>query len=169
MYETYAILENGQIVAYPVNPRVWLAMQNCYNVPEYWDGGVLDGKTYVYCHNFAPTPPYNKNLQEVMPTQNPDNGLWYRQYTFVDATPEEISHRTADAIEGVNNGISVLLQMVDERQAEINLMSVEKQTEWALYKEQVLALKNISDFPWGVVWPNMPDDGNQLNIGVERL
>lgn len=169
MYEHYAIIENDQVVEYPVNPRVFLALQNCYNVPEYWTGGVLDGKTYVYCHNFAPTPPYDKSLLEVTPIKNPENGHWYRQYTFVDATPEEIAERTAYATECASNGVMYLLKMVADKQPEIELLSPEKQAEWAAYKAQVEAIPNLPTFPWGFQWPQPPDDGEQVTIGVERI
>lgn len=169
MFEHYAIIENDQVVEYPVNPRVFLALQNCYNVPEYWPGGVLDGKTYVYCHNFAPTCPYDKNLLEVTPTKNLENGYWYRQYTFVDATLEEIAERTAIAIEGANNGVMFLLKMIADKQPEIDLMSAGKQSEWAAYKAQIEAIPTLPTFPWGFEWPQPPDDGEQVNIVVERV
>lgn len=169
MYEHYAIIENDQVIEYPVNPRVFLVLQNCYNVPEYWPGGVLDGKTYVYCHNFAPTPPYDKNLLEVTPIKNPENGYWYREYVFVDATQEEIAERTLVATEAAVNGVNALLKMIEEKQPEILLMSVEKQAEWAAYKAQVEAIPNSPNYPFGFIWPTVPDDGNQINIGVERV
>ena len=75
MYTHYAIIENDQVIEYPVNPRVFLALQNCYNVPEYWEGGVLDGKTYVYCHNFEPAYDYTKNLREVQTVVSGDGNF----------------------------------------------------------------------------------------------
>lgn len=169
MFETYAIIVNGQVVEYPVNPRVWLAAQNCYNVPEYWQGGVLDGKTYVYCNNFAPTPPYDKNLKEVTPIQSPENGLWYRQYIFVDATPSEIAERTAAETETVIGGIHFLLKMVADKAHAISQLPEDKQLEWANYKSSLLALSKDPNFPWISGWPQIPDDGQQVNIGLERV
>lgn len=169
MYENYAIIENDEVVEYPVNPRVFLALQNCYNVPEYWTGGVLDGKQYVYCHCFAPTPPYNKNIIELTPVKNPENGLWYRQYDFVDATPEEIAERTAYRLLCISNDVDTANKYLDSIQIEISQLSEEDQALWAQYKTDLNNLAQQDGYPWDFVWPNKPTNPERLSIGVERI
>ena len=166
MYTHYAIIENDAIVEYPVNPRVFLALQNCYNVPEYWEGGVLDGKTYVYCHNFEPYCDYTKNLQEVQPIKNPENGLWYRQYALVDATAEEIAERTNAQIERVHNSIQSALAGYDAMQTILDEIEPEK---WDAVRAKLRDVPNQPGFPWNIEWPQTPDSEIVVAIGVERL
>lgn len=166
MYTHYAIIENDEIVEYPVNPRVFLALQNCYNVPEYWEGGVLDGKTYVYCHNFEPYCDYTKNLQEVQPAKNPDNGMWYRQYELIDASPEEVAARTNAQIERVHNSIRSALAGYDAMQTILEEIEPEK---WDAVRAKLRDVPNQPGFPWDIEWPQTPDTEIVVSIGVERL
>lgn len=169
MYEHYAIIdENDKILEYPTNPRVFLTEQNCYNVPEYWTGGILNGKKYVYCHNFEPTCPYDKNHVEGLPLKDPDNGLWYRQYYAVDATPEEIEQRTLQRKQAVINSVVVSLKTIDELQAQITEYPPEEQEKWAQFRQAVSELPLIEN-PWEVKMPKSPNDGNNLTVTVERL
>ena len=169
MYENYAIIENDQVVEYPVNPRVFLALQNCYNVPEYWTGGVLDGKQYVYCHCFAPTPPYNKNIIELTPVKNPENNLWYRQYDFVDATAEEIAERTAHQILCIQNDVDTTVAYLDSIQDKILTLAESEKQAWAQYRLAVTNLDQQLSYPWDFVWPVRPANENRLSISVERV
>lgn len=166
MYVHYAVVENDQLVEYPVNPRVFLALQNCYNVPEYWEGGVLDGKTYVYCHNFEPPSIYTKNIVEVTPLKNPENGLWYRQYEYVDASPEEIEQRTALEAERARNTIRVSLEQFDAMQTILDELEPEK---WDVVRAKLRDVPNQPGFPWNIEWPQTPDAEIVVAIGVERL
>jgi len=169
MYEYYAIIENDVVVQYPVNPRIFLAMQNCYNVPEYWTGGILDGKQYVYCHNFEPTAPYTKNIVEVTPVKNEQDGMWYRKYEFVDASAEEIAARVAHQKLCISNDVTDMTAYVDSIQSEIAQLSEVEQQRWAQYKTDLINLTQQQGYPWVLVWPKRPSDQSRLSIGVERI
>jgi hypothetical protein len=156
MFEHYAIIdETDTVLEYPTNPRVFLTEQNCYNVPEYWPGGILNGKKYVYCHNFEPTCPYDKNHKEGLPLKDPNNGLWYRQYYAVDATPEEMAQRTIQRREQLQNTTLIILKTVEEMQLEIAQMPPEVQAQWQNYKTEVAQVASAAN-PWEARFPPRP-------------
>ena len=165
MFTTYAEIKDGQIVAYPVDPHVKSA-DGTWNVHPFWQGGQLDGKTYVFCHNQDIPCDYTQAVVEVMPKQNDETGLWYRQYELVPATAEVIEQRTAERAEGVRNSITYLCTVADN--ALSKPLTDQQRADWQTYRSNVVSLLTHPNFPWGVVLPDTPDEIKPV-IEVTRL
>jgi hypothetical protein len=165
MFTKYAQIENGQVIAYPLDPHV-KNEHGELNVPEYWTGGDIDGKSYVYCHNTEPFYNYTQDIVEITPVMNSENGLWYRQYQIVPASEEVVTQRTQIKAEQVN-GTAKSLQAVADK-ALSKLLTEEQKTNWENYKLQISSLIASAESPWEIVWPPLPDEVNPI-IEVTRL
>lgn len=160
MYTTYAIIEAGSVVEYPVNPAL------SHSIPAYWLGGVLDGKEYVFCHNREPAITYEQNLKEVTPVFDAADGWWYRSYEVVPASPEEIQVRTQAAVEAFNNTLAELNARAAE--ALTKELTDEQRADWNAYVTALQDVDSQPSYPWNINWPKPPDI-NTISIGVERL
>lgn len=163
----YAEIKDGQVVAYPVCP-IEVNPYTCEsNLPVNWDGGVYDGKEYVFCHNQEPYCDYKHNLVEVMPKKNPDNGLWYRQYEVVPATEQEIADRIAERTRIVLADIERLLEELQADEAYIMSLSQSQIEAWNQYAADLQAMPQNPNFPW-IGFPERPNNVSP-NIGVTRV
>lgn len=163
----YAVIENGQVVEYPVCPIIIDPVTCHSNLPVNWDGGVFEGKQYVFCHNIEPDCDYMHNLVEGTPVLNQANGLWYRHYDVVPATPEEIQQRSDARAQGLLNAVQREVAQVQEDQAYIASLSQEQQDDWAAFLQQIQNLHLQEGFPW-IGFPQRPQHTNP-EITVERI
>ena len=163
----FAEIKDGQVVVYPVCP-IEVNPYTCEsNLPVDWAGGIYEEKEYVFCHNVEPFCDYKHNLVEVMPKQNPDNGLWYRQYEVVPATAEEIADRTAERARMVLADIQRMLEEVQAKQEYISSLTQPQIDAWSQYTADLQAMPQNPDFPW-IGFPQMPSE-EQPEIGVTRV
>lgn len=170
MFTTYALIKNGAVVEYPVNPRVWNISTESYNISEYWMGGELDGKMYAFVHNNPPkTYPFKNAVENNVPVLNPDNQLWYRGYNVVDASLEEIAQRTAWEIDSVQERRNSYLTEAQEALSKITNLPPEGQQEWDAYFADLQNIESQSSFPWDLTWPTRPDQVQRVKIEVERI
>jgi len=179
MFTHYAQIENGQVVAYPVNPRVMDRSTGEYNVFQFWTGGELDGKTYVFCHNREPEyNPHTQNLVEGQPVFLEDENIWVRTHSIVEATDEEKAVRHQRQLDGSVNEIAMLLQTIEVLEPEIALLDDVSKARWEVYKQAVANMSNQPGFPFNmevpemnIDWPKRPDDDTQqvMKLTVERI
>lgn len=170
MFTTYALIEAGAVVEYPVNPRVWNISTESYNISEYWMGGELDGKTYMFVHNAPPAVPHTKNaVENNVPVFNSDNQLWYRGYDVVDASAEEIAERTDREVDSVRHIRDMYVTEGQEVLSKITNLPPEGQQEWDAYFADLRNLESQSSFPWDLTWPIRPDQVQRVKIEVERV
>lgn len=169
MFTKYAIIENGEVVQYPVNPRVWVASAEKYNIPEYWAGGEFEGKTYVLCHNREPAHTPRQSLKETLPVYDTESGFWYRHYDIVPATEEEIETRIHPYSLGVENAQKMFLQELETLAPKIALLPAEEQQKWAEYAALVNAITLQAGFPFEIDWPQKPIDAAAPKMEVERI
>jgi hypothetical protein len=169
MYKHYAVLKDGVVVEYPVDPRTWVVLANSYNIPEYWEGGELDGKTYVFCHNKPPNHNYDETLVEKTPALNPENGLWYRQYDVVKLDAEALSELREAAQLGVDILQKRLLSEMEAIANTIVELSAMEQEKWQRYKNDLLNLHVQPDYPFFYITPTRPDELDDLKMKVTRV
>ena len=169
MFKNYAIIKNGVVLEYPVDPRTWVVSANAYNIPEYWEGGELDGKTYVFCHNKPPSHNYDETLAEKTPALNPESGLWYRQYDVVKLDAEALAELKLLAQRGADDLQKRFLFAVEEMSATIAELSAEEQDKWQQYKTALLQLSDQPDYPFFYVVPTRPDELDNLKMKMERV
>jgi len=161
----YAEIQDGKVVAYPVCPVV-VQPTGESNLPVDWDGGEYNGKHYVFCHNEEPRCDHEHNLVEVTPRLSPENGLWYRQYQVVPASPEEIQQRTAQRKGLMDDQIAREVADYNANQDYIGSLSQEQQSEWSEFISTVQALPQQPGYPW-IPYPSRPNVSP--NIGVTRV
>jgi len=169
MYKHYAVLKDGVVVEYPVDPRTWVVSANSYNIPEYWEGGELDGKTYVFCHNKPPNHNYDETLVEKTPALNPENGLWYRQYDVVKLDAQALSELREAAQLGVDILQKRLLSEMEAIANTIAELSAVEQEKWQRYKNDLLNLHVQPDYPFFYITPTRPDELDDLKMKVARV
>jgi hypothetical protein len=169
MYKHYAVLKDGVVVEYPVDPRTWVVSANSYNIPEYWEGGELDGKTYVFCHNKPPNHNYDETLVEKTPALNPENGLWYRQYDVVKLDAQALSELREAALLGVDILQKRLLSEMEAIANTIAELSAVEQEKWQRYKNDLLNLHVQPDYPFFYITPTRPDELDDLKMKVARV
>jgi len=147
MYTHYAIIENAQVVQYPVDPH---RRENGDLIPHaLWVGGEFEGKTYAYCHDLD-RPPYNQitqDLQEVTPVFDPVRGGWYRSYIVVPASEAVLTKRRGEKIVEIVNTMQNTVSYVDEVLMNSTLTDADR-SEWVTYKERWLAVTTDPAFPW---------------------
>ena len=169
MYIHYAHIENGVVVEYPVNPRVRDHATNTFNIHEYWEGGELNGKVYVFCHNTPPVFRYDEALIEKKPAFNAETGLWHRQYDLVKVSPETLSKRREMAQNNINELLDILfIDLAKMAQIISELSDVEK-NKWQEYRSALLNIPAQMDYPFYYNIPIRPDEMQDLKIGVTRI
>lgn len=170
MFTTYAIIQNNAVVEYPVNPRVWNIQTESFNVPEYWPGGELNGKTYVYCHNNPPKAyPMKNAVENNRPVFDAATNLWYRGYDLVDATPTEIAERTQMQLQSIEDEKKYLIAEGLKARDAIENLPLEGQQEWDTYFTDLQNIESQASFPWDLTWPTRPDQVQRVKIEVERV
>lgn len=150
MYTDYAIIENEQVVEYPVNPHL------TQKIPDYWLGGELDGKQYVFCHmgvyNYDPETQY---LVESTPILDKESGNWYRSFSAVDYSGEELQKRIAELTQITQNTIEEMCNTADANIQNLRF-SIERRNAWAEYKTAVQNVLSQENAPFKLVWPQEP-------------
>lgn len=170
MYINYAIVKDGAVLEYPVNPRVWDLSSEEFNVPDYWLGGELNGKTYVYVHTFAPYCHPTLNLVEkTLPAFDSERNAWLRQYDFVAASEEEIAERREMHVRGVQTTMANLLAAYYQKMQLILDLPAEEQAKWDAYRDALLSIPQQPDYPFVFTLPQSPESQVKVNIGVARI
>ncbi len=169
MYKHYAIIENGVVVEYPVNPRVWVVSQNSYNVPEVWQGGELDGKTYVACHMPIVAQKPTENLVEKTPVFDQEIGFWMRQFDVVSATAEEVAERRPRYLQGAVNVLAAKLQEYNEKLPLILQLPLNEQIKWQEYAASLMTISQQPEYPFVFHIPESPENQVTVKIGVARI
>jgi len=169
MFKNYAIVQDGVVIEYPVDPRVWLVSENTYNISEYWEGGELNGKTYVFCHNKEPAHAYDESLVEATPTFNVDEGLWYRRYEIVKVDNETLAERKQLAQDSADALLSRLFVDLDAMSQTISELSVDEQNKWQTYRVLLTQVPQQSMYPFEYELPFTPDYLQDLKIKVTRI
>lgn len=171
MFTHYAQIENGVVVAYPVDPHTMV--DGVMTPTGTWLGGEFEGKTYVYCHDEQPAIDPTQDLVEGTPAFDSVRGNWYRQYTIVLATAQVIAERKAAQTELVHSTVSVIIGDIQ------NVLSRDltdsDRAAWVAFRNQTMAVLSSPTFPWGIVWPMPPENtsvawnGETVNMGVTRV
>lgn len=170
MYTQYAqISADNTVIEYPVNPRSWDISKGDFNVDIYWQGGELNGKIYVLCHNMEPATQYDEALIEKTPAINPDNGLWYRQYDVVKVSPEVLEERRAFAAQGAQNTKAMLLRDYAEKESMIASLSIEMQQKWAEYYASIVNMETHPGYSFSMGILPSPDTSHKIKLQVTRI
>jgi len=165
MYEHYAIIKDGQVVEYPVNPR----LQDS-GLPDNWWGGEIAGQTYVFVHNQEPEHDYRKKaVENNKPWYHAEWGYWYRGYDIVDASSEEIAQRVAHQTEGMRNHIAYEIAKSQANLEKLGTIPAETQQQWDAYFAEMQAIEQQAGFPWDIQWPTEPHRVNRIQATVERI
>jgi len=171
MFTHYAKIENGVVVAYPVDPHK--LVDGVVEPTANWLGGEFEGATYVYCHEDPPPIDHTQELVETTPAFDPVRGYWYRQYTIVPASAEVIATRTAAQTAIVQDCVADIINSVQSELAG-NLTDSDRAL-WVEFRKQTLSVLSAPTFPWNIVWPTPPKNtsvkwnGEEVNIGVTRV
>lgn len=160
MYTTYAIIENGSVVEYPVDPH------NKHEIDPLWEGGVLDGKEYVFCHNKEPLASPEQKLVETRPAFDIASGLWYRQYNIVQEDPVVVAEKRAVAVERSLATVAACEAVAAEILSKE--LTDQQRQDWLTYKNDLQSAVGKDNYPWTLTLPQPPDQ-NSLKIEVERL
>lgn len=171
IYTTYALIENGVVVEYPVNPRVTLASTGDFNVPWNWGGGELDGKTYAYCHDKKPWTTHEEIAVETgAPYFDAEFGLWYRGYEVQAAPAELIAERRAEADATIQRDIATMIGQYSDAKAQELGLSDSQRADWARFRTEMLAVPNQAGYPFQFSWPLLPDSQeNKMTLEVVRV
>jgi hypothetical protein len=171
MFTHYAQIENGVVVAYPVDPH---KMVDGEMMPTgTWLGGEFEGKTYAYCHDEQPATDHTQDLVETAPAFDSVRGYWYRQYTIVSASAAVMEARKAKQTAIVQDCVADIINSVQDALAG-NLTDADKAL-WVEFRNQTLAVLSAPTFPWNIVWPTPPENtavnwnGGTVDIGVTRV
>lgn len=171
MFTHYAQIENGVVVAYPVDPHK--IVDGVMTPTGTWLGGEFEGKTYAYCHDEPPAIDHTQDLVEGTPTFDPVRENWYRQYTIVSATAEVIAARKAAQAAIVQDCVADIIGSVHGVLAG-NLTDADRAL-WTAFRNQTMAVLYAPTFPWDIVWPMPPENtsvawnGETVDIGVTRV
>jgi hypothetical protein len=169
-YINYAVVKNGVVVEYPVNPRVLLASTQEYNIPHNWEGGDLDGKTYVFCHDSKPYTDYTEVLIETTPYYDQTKQLWYRGYQKQTAPAELITMRRSSAAAIAQNSILSLLETYSNSRALELELSDKQKADWTQYCSVLQSIPNQSGYPMRIEWPEVPDSAaTVMKLEVVRV
>jgi hypothetical protein len=170
IYTTYALIENGVVVEYPVNPRVLIASTGDFNVPWNWGGGELDGKTYAYCHDKKPVTTHEEITVETTPYFDVEAGLWYRGYEIQPAPPELVVERYGVAYTSVRRAIAgMIAQYSDAKAQELGLTETQR-ADWTRFRTEMQAVPQQAGYPFQFSWPVRPDSvENKMTLQVVRV
>jgi hypothetical protein len=170
IYTTYALIENGAVIEYPVNPRVLIASTGDFNVPWNWGGGELGGKTYAYCHDKKPPTTHEEITVETTPYFDIEMSLWYRGYEIQPAPPELISERIEIAYTASQQAIAyIITQYSDARAQELELTETQR-ADWARFRTEMQAVPQQAGYPFQFKWPVFPDSTeNKMTLQVVRV
>jgi len=170
IYTTYALIENGVAVEYPVNPRVTLASTGDFNVPWNWGGGELDGKTYAYCHDKKPWTTHEQITVETTPYFDAEAGLWYRGYEIQTAPPELIAERYRVADTTVRQSILDITEFYSDARAQELELTEEQRADWVRFRTEMNAVPQAAGYPFQFEWPIFPDSQeNKMTLKVVRV
>lgn len=145
---TYAKIEDGQIVEYPVyEGDIRLRFSNVsfptpFVAPEGYTR-VLDA--------IPPEISPLHNLVEGVPVQI--DGQWTRQWFITDATKDQIADRTAACWVAIRADRNRRLAACDWTQLADAPVDA---TVWATYRQELRDITTQAD-PFNVVWPTAPD------------
>ena len=169
-YTTYALIENGVVIEYPVNPRVLLASTGDFNVPWNWGGGELDGKTYAYCHNKEPYITHEQVVVETTPYFDSEADLWYRGYEIQAASVELIAKRYAEALDCAQKAIDEICAMYSDIRAQELGLSSNQRADWAEFRQETQLVPKQNGYPFSYRWPALPDsEQSKMTLGVVRI
>jgi hypothetical protein len=169
-FTNYALIEDGRVIEYPVNPREFLISTGDYNIPLYWRGGMLGDKLYVFCHDRKPVTDYTEIVVETTPYFDSESNMWYRGYEVQPAPPELIEERLTTLREAATNSVNTRLGIYSESNADLLGLSPEQKIRWAAYRAEVQNLPNSPDFPHRISWPPEPDSSEfNMKLGVTRI
>jgi hypothetical protein len=171
MFTHYAQIENGVVVAYPIDPHK--IIDGVITPTANWLGGEFEGNTYAFCHDERPSITHTQDLVEIAPAFDPVRECWYRQYTIVSASDEVVAERSAKQILAIEETSADIIKGVD-------LVLLEKLTDsdralWVAFRDQILAVSATPISPWDIVWPIPPENtsanwnGPKIDIGVTRV
>lgn len=114
----------------------------------------LDSLGYVEVrYSPAPEVDYTKNVVESAPVMD-SNGKWYVNYEIVNASQEEISYRTEIKSNEVRSLRNSMLAECDWTQSKD--VSDDVSNKWVSYRQSLRDITSQPEFPWNVVWPNLP-------------
>jgi hypothetical protein len=160
MYTTYAIIKDGVVIDYPVNPNTEHAL------PPFWLGGELAGKQYVFCHNQEPPSTHLEVLIETTPELDTASGNWYRKYTVAPAPAEVVEERRLYAEEAAKNSINYFEKLAYGYLS--GELTPEQRQDWELFLGSLKQIPLRKDFPFIRDWPVAPNQV-QINIEVTRI
>jgi hypothetical protein len=160
MHTTYAIIENGAVVEYPVDPNTEHAL------PPFWLGGELAGKQYVFCHNQEPPSTHLEVLVETTPELDEASGNWYRKYVIEPAPAEVVEERRQYAATAAHNSINSFKELT-QKHLNQNL-TPEQRLDWESFLGSLEQVPAQSGFPFAIDWPVAPNE-KPIKIEVTRI
>ena len=160
MYTNYAIIKDEQVVEYPVDPNL------THKIPDFWLGGELDGKQYVFCHMGVYSYDHETQyLAEGTPVFNNENGNWYRSFTAENYSGEALQNRIAELTQIAQNTIAASCARADVCIQNMQL-PVEQRDAWSAYKVAVENVLNQENAPFRLTWPQEPNSLFQAPTAV---
>jgi hypothetical protein len=170
IYTTYALIENGVVIEYPVNPRVLIASTGEFNVPWNWGGGELDGKTYAYCHDQKPWTTHEEIMVETTPYFNVEAGLWCRGYEVQPAPPELVAERYEIAYTTSQKTIANIIEQYSDARAQELGLTEEQRADWTRFRTEMQAVPQQAGYPFQYGWPVFPESQeNRMKLKVVRV
>lgn len=148
---TYAKIEEGQIVEYPVyEGDIRLRFNNVsFPTPFVAPEGYVPVKDVV-----PPQIGVFQNLDEGEPAEI--DGEWTRQWVVTEATPEQIAERTERQWSHIRADRNARLAECDWTQLpDAPLTNIETQA-WATYRQALRDITTQND-PFNIVWPQEPE------------
>lgn len=145
----YARIDQGSVVAYPVDPR----QENPHtSFPQSWAGGVLHGVEYALVSPSArPDVSHLFNVSEADPVLA--GGVWVQGWSVTDASTEEVAQRTSDQWRSVRNERNYRLASCDWTQLADATVDA---AAWAVYRQALRDLPQAQTDPFNIVWPTSP-------------
>ena len=101
-----------------------------------------------------PAPDYNpatQNCNQINPTLVA--GKWEMTWAVTPATPEQITERTSDKETEVRQQRNQLLNACDWTQLPDAPVNAD---EWIVYRQALRDITTQVNFPWNIVWPDIP-------------
>lgn len=169
MYKNYALIKDGVVLQYPVDPRKYDPKTGTFNIHEYWEGGDLDGKTYVFCHNVEPKHNYDERLVEKTPALNVETGKWYCQYDIVKLDADTLAARRKLFQQGFDELFTFHIAEFNAMAPVISELSESQQIKWKAYHQALLDMHLHPHYPFRYHLPKRPDQAEDLKIEVVKL
>jgi hypothetical protein len=119
----------------------------------------------LYEFSQIPSPERYKKIQEGTPIArgiSPEDtgiGVYYQNWLLVDMTDEERTHADSIRAEEMRQQRNLKLRLSDWTQLPDSPLTAEKRQEWVVYRSQLRDITNQAGFPWNVVWPTEPTNG----------